>query len=99
MLNGTSGTLRQVIRVTEKTSGRAMEVHTTEPGVQFYTGNFLDGSLTGKGGKVYKFRYGFCLETQHFELAEHPLVSINGDQGRGALPIADRCTLPCAPLK
>jgi aldose 1-epimerase len=66
VLNGTSGTLRQMIRVSEKTSGRAMEVHTTEPGVQFYTGNFLDGSLTGKGGKVYKFRYGFCLETQHF---------------------------------
>jgi aldose 1-epimerase len=43
-----------------------MEVHTTEPGVQFYTGNFLDGSLTGKQGAVYKFRTGFCLETQHF---------------------------------
>ena len=66
VLNGSSGTLRQVVRVTEKTSGRTMEVHTTEPGVQFYTGNFLDGSLTGKAGKVYKLRYGFCLETQHF---------------------------------
>ena len=43
-----------------------MEVLTTEPGVQFYTGNFLDGTLTGKGGKRYDFRYGFCLETQHF---------------------------------
>jgi aldose 1-epimerase len=66
VLNGSAGTLRQVVRVTEKTSGRTMEVHTTEPGVQFYTGNFLDGTLTGKAGKVYKFRYGFCLETQHF---------------------------------
>jgi aldose 1-epimerase len=66
VLNGTPGTLRRAVRVTERTSGRAMEVYTTEPGVQFYTGNFLDGSLTGKSGKVYKFRYGFCLETQHF---------------------------------
>jgi aldose 1-epimerase len=43
-----------------------MEVLTTEPGVQFYTGNFLDGSITGKEGKVYEYRYGFCLETQHY---------------------------------
>jgi aldose 1-epimerase len=41
-------------------------VRTTEPGVQFYTGNFLDGTITGKGGRVYHRRYGFCLETQHF---------------------------------
>ncbi len=47
-------------------SGREMTVYTTEPGVQFYAGNFLDGSLTGKGGKVYNKRDGFCLETQHF---------------------------------
>ena len=43
-----------------------MEVFTTEPGVQFYTGNFLDGSLKGKGARVYKLRSGFCLETQHY---------------------------------
>lgn len=43
-----------------------MKILTTEPGVQFYSGNFLDGTLTGKDGKVYKHRYGFCLETQHF---------------------------------
>jgi len=43
-----------------------MTVHTTEPGVQFYTGNFLDGSLTGKDGAVYGRHYGFCLEMQHF---------------------------------
>ena len=47
-------------------SGRRMEVHTTEPGLQFYSGNFLDGSITGKGGKVYPHRYGLCLETQHY---------------------------------
>ena len=53
-------------RVYEPTSGRVMEVLTTEPAVQFYTGNFLDGSLTGKNGAVYEHRTGFCLETQHF---------------------------------
>jgi aldose 1-epimerase len=53
-------------RVVEPQTGRVLTVHTTEPGVQFYTGNFLDGSLTGKDGAVYERRYGFCLETQHF---------------------------------
>lgn len=53
-------------RVRESTSGRVLEVLTTEPGVQFYTGNFLDGTLTGKDGAVYERRTGFCLETQHF---------------------------------
>jgi aldose 1-epimerase len=43
-----------------------MEVLTTQPGIQFYAGNFLDGSLTGKGGKVYRQHYALCLETQHF---------------------------------
>ena len=52
--------------VYEPDSGRVMEVFTTEPGVQFYCGNFLDGSLIGKANKVYKHRYGLCLETQHF---------------------------------
>jgi aldose 1-epimerase len=47
-------------------SGRVLEVLTTEPGVQFYTGNFLDGTAHGKEGKVYEQRYAFCLETQHF---------------------------------
>lgn len=47
-------------------SGRVLEVLTTEPGVQFYSGNFLDGSLTGKSGKAYGHRNGFCLETQHY---------------------------------
>jgi aldose 1-epimerase len=60
------GSLTLCARVLEPTSGRIMEIHTTEPGVQFYTGNFLDGTLTGKEGKVYKKHYGFCLETQHY---------------------------------
>jgi len=52
--------------VYEPTSGRVMEVYTDQPGIQFYSGNFLDGTLVGKGGKAYKQYYGFCLETQHF---------------------------------
>lgn len=59
-------TLTLAATVYEPTSGRVMEVLTTEPGIQFYSGNFLDGSLTGKSGKPYEFRNGFCLETQHF---------------------------------
>ena len=60
-------------RVTEPTTGRTMEVWTTEPGVQFYCGNFLDGTLTGKGAKVYQQRYGLCLETQHYpDSPNHP---------------------------
>jgi len=53
-------------RVYEPTTGRLMEVFTTEPGIQFYSGNFLDGTITGKENKVYKHRWGFCLETQHY---------------------------------
>jgi len=53
-------------RVVEPTSGRVLEVDTTEPGVQLYTGNFLDGTLMGKNGIAYQHRYGFCLETQHY---------------------------------
>ena len=66
VLNGEAGELRLAARVVEKTTGRVMEVFTEEPGMQFYTGNFLDGTIIGKGGVVYKFRHGFCLETQHF---------------------------------
>jgi aldose 1-epimerase len=53
-------------RAYDPTSGRVMEVLTTEPGIQFYSGNFLDASVPGKGGKSYPLRSGFCLETQHF---------------------------------
>ncbi len=66
VINGKAGTLRLAAKVVEPTTGRVMEVSTTEPGVQLYIGNFLDGSLKGKEGKVYNARYGFCLETQHF---------------------------------
>ena len=52
--------------VSEPISGRTMTITTTEPGIQFYSGNFLDGTLTGKGGHVYPHRAGFCLETQHY---------------------------------
>jgi len=53
-------------RVVEPKTGRTMEITTTEPGIQFYSGNFLDGTLTGKAGAVYAHRTGFCLETQHY---------------------------------
>jgi aldose 1-epimerase len=66
VLNGRGGMMRLAAEVMEPKSGRALEVRTTEPGVQFYTGNFLDGTIKGKGGKVYGKRSGFCLETQHF---------------------------------
>ena len=66
VLTGTTAALRLAAKVHDAGSGRVLEVMTTEPGIQFYTGNFLDGTLTGKGGKVYKQRYAFCLETQHF---------------------------------
>ena len=60
-------------RVHEPKSGRVMEVSTTELGLQFYSGNFLDGSITGKGGHVYKHRTGFCMETQHYpDSPNHP---------------------------
>jgi aldose 1-epimerase len=66
VLNGQAGALALAARVTDPKSGRTMEVSTTEPGVQFYSGNFLDGTIKGKGGHVYAHRSGLCLETQHF---------------------------------
>jgi aldose 1-epimerase len=73
VLNGEAGTLRLAARVFEPTTGRVMEVLTTEPGIQFYAGNFLDGSNVGKGGVPYEYRNGFCLETQHFpDSPNHP---------------------------
>ena len=60
-------------RVVEPTTGRTLDIYTTEPGIQFYSGNFLDGSITGKGGSVYRFRYGLALETQHYpDSPNHP---------------------------
>ena len=66
VLNGGGKKLAPAARVVEPKSGRVMEMSTTEPGVQFYTGNFLDGTNKGKGGAVYNKHAGFCLEAQHF---------------------------------
>jgi len=60
------GRLALMAKVTDPASGRTLEVLSTEPGLQFYSGNFLDGTNVGKGGKVYRYRNGFCLEPQHF---------------------------------
>lgn len=66
VLSAADGNRALAARVYEPNTGRVMEVETTEPGIQFYTGNFLDGSAIGKGGVPYEFRTAFCLETQHF---------------------------------
>ena len=66
VLNGQMGTLRQAARAVELKSGRFLEVSTTEPGVQLYTANYLDGTLIGKSGRAYQRRSAFCLETQHY---------------------------------
>lgn len=66
VINRQGDALQLAARVYEPKSGRTLEVQTTEPGVQFYTGNFLDGTLKGKGGAVYNRRNGLCLETQHY---------------------------------
>ena len=66
VLNKEAGALALAARVFESRSGRTMEVYTTEPGIQFYSGNFLDSRVIGKAGEIYGQRGGFCLETQHF---------------------------------
>ena len=66
VLNSGGGKMALAANLYDPGSGRGMEIHTTEPAVQFYSGNFLDGSITGKNGTVYKKHYGLCLETQHF---------------------------------
>ena len=66
VLRSGGGMMDLAVRVVEPKSGRVMEISTTEPGLQFYSGNFLDGTITGKRGKAYLKHYGFCLETQHF---------------------------------
>jgi len=73
VLNKPPGKLEVVARATEPVSGRVLEVFATHPGVQFYTGNFLDGTITGKGGRPCQRRGGFCLEAQHFpDAVNHP---------------------------
>jgi aldose 1-epimerase len=67
------GGLQLAAEVFEPTSGRVLQVLTTEPGIQFYSGNFLDGTAKGKGGQLYSHRTGLCLETQHFpDSPNHP---------------------------
>ena len=73
VLSRWDGKLRLAATVYEPKSGRFMEVLTTEPAVQFYCGNFLDGTNVGKGGHAYQYRTGFCLETQHYpDSPNHP---------------------------
>jgi aldose 1-epimerase len=73
VLNGKPGTMHLAAIVTDPISGRKLTVETTEPGVQFYSGNFLDGSFTGRHGVKYEKHAGFCLETQHFpDSPNHP---------------------------
>jgi aldose 1-epimerase len=73
VLNKSSGELIQAARVFEPQTGRVLEVFTTSPGMQFYTGNFLNGTIKGKGGRVYQFRDGFCMEPQCFpDSPNHP---------------------------
>src|SRR5439155_4368202 len=66
VLDHAAGELSLAAELLDPVSGRAVQVLTTEPGVQLYSGNFLDGAIIGKAGRVYQQRYGVCLETQHF---------------------------------
>ena len=73
VLSTPAGHFWLVAKVKDPKSGRLMEVYTNQPGVQFYSGNFLDGTITGKGGVVYRKHGGLCLETQHFpDSPNHP---------------------------
>jgi len=84
VVDGYNEDLKLACTVKEPSSGRIMEVWTTEPAVQFYTGNFLDGSITGKDNMVYDKRYGFCLEAQHYPDSpnhpEYPTTVLDPDQ-------------------
>ena len=72
VLIGQKGSMKLAAAVFEPTTGRILNVATTEPGLQFYSGNFLDG-LKGRGGVIYNKHAGFCLETQHFpDSPNHP---------------------------
>jgi aldose 1-epimerase len=76
VLNHAGTGLALAARLTDPSSGRVLEIHTDQPGVQFYSGNFLDGTITGKRGMVYAHRNGLALETQHFpDSPNHPRFS------------------------
>ena len=73
VLRNQEGSLALAARVRDPESGRVMEIYTTQPGIQFYTANFLDGTITGKSDKVYTKHSGLCLETQHYpDSVNHP---------------------------
>ena len=73
VLRGGGGKLVLAARIEEPGSGRAMEIFTDQPAIQLYTGNFLDGTVVGKGGGAYRKHYAVCLETQHFpDSPNHP---------------------------
>ena len=73
VVDGDVGMLRKAALVSDPKSGRTLEVMTTEPGIQLYTGNHLDGTSVGKSGKPYTYRTGFCLETQKYpDTPNHP---------------------------
>ena len=61
-----TGEISLAARMEDPKTGRSLEIYTTQPGIQFYSGNFLDGTIKGKGGKIYNQQFGLCLETQHF---------------------------------
>ncbi|HEU5289780.1 MAG TPA: aldose epimerase family protein [Cyclobacteriaceae bacterium] len=81
ILNKSQDPLNFAASLYDPGSGRLMEISTTEPGIQFYSGNFLDGTITGKGGVIYNFRTGLCLETQHYpdspNRSEFPTTTLN----------------------
>ena len=90
VVNGNVGELRPAARMYDPASGRVMEIHTTQPGIQFYDGNLLAGTITGKGGKVYVKHYGFCLETQHFPDSPEPVeFPLDGAAARRGVPGSD----------
>jgi aldose 1-epimerase len=73
VLNDWDGSLKSAVRLYEPVSGRVLEILTTQPGMQFYSGNFLDGSFIGKNGVAYVKYAGLCLEPQHFpDAPNHP---------------------------
>ena len=73
LIRGATDGLVHAARLAEPTTGRTLDIFTTEPGIQFYSGNFLDGTITGKAGHVYRYRYGLALETQHYpDSPNHP---------------------------
>ena len=91
VLNHPAGRLDVIARVSEPVTGRVLEVLTTEPGVQLYSGNFLDGTIRGKGGQVYHKHSGFSLETEHFPDSPHhpqfPTVTLKPGEVRRSTTI------------